>query len=106
MGRLPDHSVLVTVPRYAAFKHNAFTLAKNGAQFLEIAGNRTVILVSVLVPVESEPLELPYEVLVNQPILTKPSTKRMIMIVPVRSLSAALIEFDQMKFQVEHVYDY
>jgi hypothetical protein len=50
LKRFPDGSALVTLPRYAAFKEHALALARQGATFREIAGNRSVILVTVLAP--------------------------------------------------------
>jgi hypothetical protein len=106
LRELPDGSVLVTVPRYDAFKHHARWLARHGAQFVEIAGNRTPILVSLLVPAEWSTGASPYDIMLTQPILTRPSSKRIVISVPVNGLHDVLAEFDDPRFELEHVYDY
>jgi len=105
LQRYPDGSALVLVPRYEAFKTYASVLAKNGAQFREIAGNRTVILVSALVPVEWQP-QKDDRVLFTQPVLTRPAEKRVALVVPVASLADTLERFRTSNVNLEHVYDY
>ncbi|HET9317771.1 MAG TPA: hypothetical protein VFQ51_19410, partial [Vicinamibacteria bacterium] len=48
--RFGDGTALLTLPRYDDFKDHASALAARGADFVEIAGNRGVILLSALVP--------------------------------------------------------
>jgi len=102
----PDGSVLVTVPRYQPFTHYASTLARRGATFLEIAGNRGEIVVSALVPTEWTPERSDYRIFLTQPILTQPGTQRIVLAVPVASLGDALNELAQPPARLEHVYDY
>jgi len=104
LERRPDGSVLATVPRYEAFKRYAATLARQGATFQEIAGNRSVILVSLLVPAGWSPAG--DRVLFTQPLLTDPARKRVALVVPVASLSRELLRFQQEGDELEHVYDY
>jgi hypothetical protein len=96
----------VTVPRYYAFKQHAAVLARHGAQFREIAGNRGDILLSVLVPASFAPQPGVYKVLFTQPIITRPEQKRVALTVPVASLHTVLNGFAGPQFQLEHVYDY
>ena len=86
LEKFPDETILITVPRYAAFKHHVMSLAGGGVSFLEIAGNRTNILVSVLVPASWEQRFDYYDVLFTQPILTQPATKRIAITTPISSL--------------------
>ena len=102
----PDGSALVTVPRYGAFKTYSLALAERGVEFQEIAGNRSVILVSVLVPREWTPGDDGSEVLFTQPILTQPTLKRVALIVSVAQLANVLRSLDDSGFAIEHVYDY
>lgn len=106
LRELPDGSVLVTVPRYDAFKNHASRLARLGVKFLEIAGNRTVILVSFLVPAEWSPDASYYDIMLTQTILSRPATKRIVISVSVDALHTALNDFADPRFQLEHVYDY
>lgn len=96
-------SALVLVPRYDAFTKYSTGLAARGAQFSEIAGNRSVILVSALVPVG---WKSDAKLLFTQPILTQPDTKRVALIVPVDGLAATLNQLAAAGARIEHVYDY
>ena len=106
LRHLPDGSALITVPRYDAFKFYSQALARRGCNFQEIAGNRSVILVAALVPQTWRPAADEPEVLFTQPILTQPALKRVVMVVPVGSLSMMLNRLNASGFHIEHVYDY
>lgn len=66
---LADGSRLVLLPRYDEFTHRALALSACGADFREIAGNRSVILLSVLEATGS-PLLGDARLLFRQPLLT------------------------------------
>ena len=102
---LPEGAALVTVPRYEAFMTYAQALADQGVDFKEIAGNNSFILVSVLAPGEWTPAG-PATALMSQPLLTRPGIRRVVMVMPVSHLAAALREWKAAKLQIEHVYDY
>ena len=97
---LDEKQNLVLVPRYDAFMRQASTLAKRGARFREIAGNDSIILVSVL---SRNDFDKP---LFEQPILTQPGWKRIALVVPVGELAAFLNGLDARGALLEHVYDY
>jgi len=106
---LPTTAVVVSgrvvlLPRYEAFMKSATELARTGARFEEVAGNRGPILVSVLTHDRSA--EVPYHVLLRQPILTQPGTERLLVELPVSSLAEALVRFDRAPWHLEHVYDF
>jgi hypothetical protein len=101
-----DGSVLATVPRYDAFKDYAAALARDGATFREIAGNRSVILVSALVPAAWQPQPGGEKILFTQTILTRPGHKRVVVEVPVAGLAATLNRLREGGYVLEHVYDY
>lgn len=97
---------LVTVPRYAEFNTYVTGLAKNGVRIYEVAGNRSVILVSVLLPADSGFQSDEHVVMLEQPILTRRSEKRLVLKIPVASLSESLNGLREQKFEIEHVYDF
>ena len=103
LRKFDDGSVLATVPRYEAFKIYAAALAGEGVAFREIAGNRNEILVTLLVPTS---WTTAHTTLFTQPILTRPGTKRVAVVVGVPELSSLLAEASREKWEVEHVYDY
>lgn len=102
----PDASTLVRVPRYAAFKDHAAALADDGASFLEIAGNRSEILLSVLARTAWKPEVQGARVLFTQPILTEPGRERVVVAVPVTGLAEVLRAARADGSKLEHVYDY
>jgi hypothetical protein len=96
---------LVSLPRYEAFTHYAQALADQGNGFVEIAGNTSFILVSVLT---HEPLPLPQDSreLFTQPILTMPGLSRHVLVLPVPQLAESLRAWKQAGLTVEHIFDY
>jgi hypothetical protein len=103
--RISDSRALLALPRYAPFTDSALALAQCGAEFEEIAGNRTVILTSVLGPLgRPTPLGLP--VMARQPIITQPGLERLVLIVPLERLGSLLRNLDSGGLTLEHVFDY
>ena len=106
LDRLADGDTLVTVPRYESFTTYAKALAGKGLDFTEIAGNRSIILVSLIGPDAWRPTEGIDRLLFEQPILTEPGRKRIVSTVKVGRLAAALREWAAAGVQVEHLFDY
>jgi hypothetical protein len=106
LTREADGRALLHVPRYQAFQDHALALARHGARFEEIAGNRGEILVSALVPRGFRPSPGAKRLLFAQPLLTQPQTERLVLTVPVPELHAALVELATPPRRLEHVYDY
>ncbi|MEO8299669.1 MAG: hypothetical protein ABI574_17880 [Burkholderiales bacterium] len=102
----PDGSVLATVPRYEGFTTTSRWLAAQGVDFVEIAGNRGDVLVSLLVPTAWRPGS--ERLLFEQPLLTQPGRKRVAIAVPVAALAATLRQAAAQPgtVVVEHVYDF
>lgn len=103
---LPDGGALATVPRYDAFTAYAQGLAAQGVEFREIAGNDSVILVSLIGASDWTPRTGIERRLLEQPILTEPGRKRVVATAQVRQLGAALREWREAGVQVEHLFDY
>ena len=106
LERRADGSVLFTVPRYQAFSDYSATLAGQGVVFQEIAGNRSPILVSALVPRDWKPDAAHAKILFTQPVITRPAVKRVAVVVPVASLAPVLNALRGPGMELEHVYDY
>jgi hypothetical protein len=98
--------VLMTVPRYRAFMAYAQALAAQGTTFREIAGNRGVIVASVIERADAMPPSAPLRRLFVQPILTQRGWERRVIAVPVPELAAQLRRWRAADVQVEHLYDY
>jgi hypothetical protein len=103
MALCADGALLVELPRYQAFTDYAECLARNRINFREIAGNRGPILVSALVPSNFNEEDL--NVLMKQPILTRPGTQRIVFTAPVNELGWRIAWQIPMSC-LEHVYDY
>lgn len=99
-----DGSVLVHVPRYQAFTKHALALAKHDVNFLEIAGNRGAIMISVIASGDVDTTR--WRTILTQPILTRPGKRRLALMMPVSELSTALRKLVDTGVVVEHVYDY
>jgi hypothetical protein len=94
-----DRGELLMLPRYEAFMPAAIKLADSGVQFREIAGNRDVILISVLVPAGAAATD---RLVLRQPIITRPGTERLLLSVPIKSLASTLRRYRN----VEHIFDF
>jgi len=107
--RLPgsDADVIATVPRYEPFTAYSRWLAAQGIEFREIAGNEGEIVVSVLVP-SAWMAPAPARPLFEQPILTRPGHKRVVLAVRVPQLAALLRAWGEKRagVVVEHIYDF
>jgi hypothetical protein len=102
----PDGSALLTVPRYEAFMVYAQGLALQGVDFREIAGNKTIILVSLIGPESWTPKTGISKILFEQPILTQRGFKRVAATIEVQSMGKALREWSEQRINVEHIFDY
>lgn len=106
----PPNGSLCTIPRYEAFNQHAQALAQQGLNFVEIAGNRGDILVSLWHPTADAIGQL-HETpgarpLFEQPLITKPGLHRHVIAVPVGELAEALRLWRGQGLKIEHVYDY
>ncbi len=99
--------VLATIPRYEAFTAYSRWLANQGIDFREIAGNDGEVLLSVLVP-SAWIGPAPSRALFEQPILTRPGQKRVVLAIRVNQLAALLRSFGEKRggVLVEHIYDF
>lgn len=95
---------LVQLPRHQAFTDSATALAQKGADFVEIAGNRGDILVSIIVPRDAQ-VPARAKALYRQPILTQPQKERQALILQIDDLGSFLRSAGPSTF-VEHVYDF
>lgn len=110
---LPDTHVVIHVngvtrslklPRYQAFTPHAQALAAEGQDFVEIAGNRGDILVSVVASRGAAPVAKA-KVLYRQPILARPERERQALVVKIHDLGSVLRSIPS-QTQVEHIYDF
>jgi hypothetical protein len=102
---LPNGILQAHLPRYAEFNTSAGKLSQNGVKFIEIAGNKGAIMLTVLT---GKPLNSTknYKVLFTQPITTKPGTNRIALVTTVSNLNTTINLLLAQKVVIEHVYDY
>jgi hypothetical protein len=103
--KVSEAQVLLALPRYEGFEAPAVALARCGAQFQEIAGNRSVIVVSVE-GTEGATAPTATAIMLRQRIITRPGRERLVLIVPVAGLAAALNGFSGDGMTLEHIFDY
>ena len=100
-----DDLVLLDLPRYQAFTDASLWLAGEGAQFVEIAGNRGAILVSLVAPA-THPQPPDATVMLRQAIVTRSGYERRVLRLRVADLAAVLVTARREGLAVEHVFDY
>lgn len=103
---LPDGRAVLDLPRYFGFRIAATELAQEDVHLLDVAGNTSVILVTVWCPAGVAADSFGPRVLFEQPLLTTPWLKRVALVIPVPELSKFLANAPQRQLSVEHVYDY
>ncbi|MDX6769156.1 MAG: FAD-binding oxidoreductase [Elusimicrobiota bacterium] len=96
---------LIELPRYRGFQQASTALARAGVRFVEIAGNRR-ILVTVIAPKAWRGERLWGEPVGRWRVLTRPGMRRAAILLPVASLSAAVNELPLEGVTLEHAYDY
>lgn len=106
LDRHADGRTVLSLPRYFDFRIAATALAKQGVRIGDVAGNQSVILVTIWAD-RNVPLDpAAGRVLFRQP-MSMPSDKcRIAMLIPVNTLSAFLLSAPARGWTVEHVYDY
>lgn len=105
LRRLPDGRAVLELPRYYAFRIAATRLAELGMPLVDVAGNDSLILVTVIAPADVA-FAAPGRVLFAQPILTRAGLQRTALVLPVAALSPFLAAASHRGIDVEHVYDY
>jgi hypothetical protein len=104
----PDSSALISLPRYAAFIPAIQQLANQQVNVLEVAGNNSAILLSVLSSKEMT-LDLPKgQRLFTQTITSKKDEQRIVFVTPIADLCTTLrsLERQGIGVGVEHIYDF
>jgi hypothetical protein len=100
-----EDEALLSLPRYQDFMAPAMALANCGAEFKEIAGNRSVILLSALGPLgQAQPSDT--QVMIRQPIITQPGKEREVLVIPVAKLASVLRGLRAQGLTLEHIFDY
>lgn len=99
-------TLLYTVPRYRPFMAYAELLASQGLDFVEIAGNRGEILVSVIQRSGAAPAASMPRLVLLQPVLSQPGWERRLFALPVPKLAEQLRHWRAAGMQIEHIYDY
>ena len=96
---------IVEMPRYQEFTGEAISLVNENVRFMEIAGNRQV-LVTALAPGDWNGTISSSELLFTAEILTNPRQKRLALRTPVSSLHTLLEGLTRSGMPIEHIYDY
>ncbi|MEK8031130.1 hypothetical protein AACH06_09920 [Ideonella sp. DXS29W] len=104
--RTLEGGVLATVPRRTGLTTQGPSLAQQGIQFEEVAGNRGDIVVSLRAPRDANAVEAG-RLVFAQPLLTLADHERRWVTVPVPQLASALRSWAaRPELQVEHIYDF
>jgi hypothetical protein len=96
---------LVPLPRYQAFTQTTIDQAGQGATFVNIAGNKRILL--TLVAPERWWYSGPGEVFTEWPILTEPGRKRSALVLDVKDLAPFLLRLkSEPTLKLDHIFDY
>jgi hypothetical protein len=98
-------SSILAIPRYEAFTGIVTKLVREGVQFIDIAGNKE-ILVTAIAPRNWEYDLQEGQFLFATEILTQSGHKRIAVRAPVKSLHKILTDLETRGVKLEHLYDY
>lgn len=101
----PDGTALVAMPRYTPFTEATRKLTGTEARFLDIAGNRD-ILMTVSAPRGWSAVPPPSRTVFEMDLLLDPDRKRIGLSVPVDNLLDSIRAIEGAGGWVEHIYDY
>jgi hypothetical protein len=101
----PDGTILVALPRYQPFTAAALDVIHGGGEFVEIAGNRKILVSTVGERARRPPLGTA-EILFALEIPIEPGRERLALVIPVPDLAASLMRLEREGFVIEHVYDF
>lgn len=105
MVRDQDALKIISIPRYHGFTVETPKLADKGIDFVEIAGNQTILL-TVVVPTNWKAPDYA-GIFYEWPVLTEPSQKRAALMLPVSDLSKFLRDAKKDESIVlDHIFDY
>jgi hypothetical protein len=102
---LGDHQAIVEIPRYQEFTPIALGLIRNGVRFRQIAGNE-IIVISAISPGSWTNTVPSLQLLLAQPLLTEPGSKRNVLLCRVAELHNVLPNLEHQGLKIEHLYDY
>jgi hypothetical protein len=105
VGRLDDGGVVLGLPRYEAFRDTVMKLVAGGVRFRELAGNRDILMTSIVPADWRYPLPTG-NVVMSEPILTNRDSQRIGVVVSAPALHTVLGEFSRLQIPIEHLYDY
>jgi hypothetical protein len=94
------------LPRYEAFRPAICKLAASGEEIVEIAGNRSAILITVIAPSDWNAYPAESKAIFTQKILTRAWQQRVALVCPVGKLNSVLNDLRRRDVEIEHVYDY
>jgi hypothetical protein len=98
-------SYIITLPRYEAFTRTSLDMLGQGVRFLDIAGNRDILI--TVIGRRGMSLEVPQgELLTIAAMLTDPTMQRLAIRVPVSKLTEVVSYVAREHAVVEHLYDY
>lgn len=105
VARLDDGGLLLGLPRYEEFRESMRRLTDAGAHFRAFAGNRDILMTSV-VPA-SWNYDLPDgKVVLSKPVLTNLRTKRIGVVIPAPAFDRVVRGLEKRGLPIEHLYDY
>jgi len=106
LKRFNNGSALLRIPRYAAFNPIAVELAKNNISFIEIAGNRGAVLITLQANSAWNFSLDNTQLLFEQSIPSQINKKRIAIVTTVPHLSNVLCDITSKNIRIEHLYDY
>ena len=101
-----DDGYVLRIPRYTAFKHTATEIAMEGVNIIEVAGNNSVILTTVITPTNQSFNPKTCRALFAQKLANNNDFHRVAICTPIHQLSGFIRFCEKNGIEIEHIYDF
>ncbi len=97
---------VLRIPRYTAFMTTAQEIANDNVNIIEVAGNKSAILISLKVKKDTQFEKDKVKLLFGQQLANDHTKLRVVLVTPIGNLANFLRHCETNNLEVEHVYDF
>jgi hypothetical protein len=101
-----DSAFLISTPRYTPFTSAASKIALEGVNIIEVAGNKSAILISVIADSDKQIDKDLTRKLFSQSLDSDKKLSRIVLVTPINNLASFIRSCNKKKIKIEHIFDF
>lgn len=101
-----ENGHVLRIPRYTAFMHTVKEIAREDVNIIEVAGNKSAILTTVIAPINQNFDNNSCRALFAQKLANKSGFQRVAICTPIDQLSGFIRFCEKNGIEIEHIYDF